>query len=930
MQPGRNSRAHQRREERNSANTPEGETAMKTTYLICVAMALAGARAIAQPQIIRTEGLGQPLADSARIGDPDPAAPPDNLWVRAVASLPVDPRGYIVYQRGKQLATLDRGSFDPTLPFCAVASDSSEPRTDGTDSAITTGQQLRASVIAMQPNSLDLGPFHLTTDLMRIRVQRFDGAVVLGFMWPREAGSPAPLRRGALVGELREILGPTLEYGTGKIAVAEDGVKKADFTAEVSVINFEALVQNRETKRPITNMDISQFQVYEACAPADGASCKPVESLRMLSKKQRQGTVNFIVIPEIGGLLSHRATIKAAVGRLVDYTGPKDRAAIVPYHQHAVIWQPLTSNTQLYKRRANELFQADVGSGHVTFINTYHAVSMALNEVASLQPNERNVILLITEGRDCFNPYAIAKLAAEHSASIWVMDLTGNNQMELKPLAEMSGGIYFRVNSYDALMARIVEFVGIWNEVYFLSYESGIRNDDGPAPRREIRVADAGDVTLTVSKGFRGPQVVASMYNPEPSNGPSDPSKWFSKARSIEDLVRLIHQITSDPDFVGFTARAIGISKSVDEFLVFLEHADHIATPKRQKTIGHLIAANLDTFANKNPSADDWLKLRARVGHAEDWKRVTEYVLPKLQRAGEILQALEVQSIPETPGFTEDTNRALVGDMAYAHMRHFRDTRPHPPQIDAFVALLDRSRRIPAQLALGAQSFDRLAAEVRSAFYETKGQGESLALLEGLLLSATDPGQFWAIVRLYETTQADAGFVAGQAVLRCLKVLASFPSRETMIAESLRRARTTSDKLSVLRHLNGSLAQINDLKGEAEDETGLIGVYSLAISRAGSAGELIVALRGPSDPRFAAAGTVRDRMIAAELWHFGKLAATPDQYLALSGLTDTANLKKTILSAGLSKLADPAAQEQLKAVLAQIRVASATHAGAVK
>jgi len=903
---------------------------MKKTYLIWVsiAIAMAGAHAFSQPQIIRTGGLGQPLADSARIGDPDLGTPPDNIWVRTVAPLPVNPLGYTVYQRGKQLVTLDRSNFDPTHPFCVVVQAPSEPRPDDADSEIAPGQQLRASVIAMQPNSLDIGPFHLTTDLIRIRVQRSRGAVVLGFMWPREAGSPAPLRRGALVGELREILGPSLEYGTGQIAVADDGPTKPDFTAEVSVVNFEVLVQNRETKKPITNMDISQFRVYEACTPADGPSCKPVESLRMLSKKQRQGTVNFIVIPEIGGLLSHRATIKAAVGRLVDFTGPRDRAAIVPYHQRAVIWQSLTGNTELYKRRANDLFQADVGSGPVTFINTYEAVSLALNEVASRQPNERNVILLITEGHDCFNPYAIAKLAAEHSASIWVMDLTGNNQMELKPLAEMSGGVYFRVNSYDDLMKRIEEFVGIWKEVYFLSYQSAVHSDGELPTRREIRVVDAGDVTLTVSKGFRGPQVVASMYNPEASSDPSEISKSFSEARSVEDLGRLIHQITSDSDFVGFTARAIGMSKSVDEFFMFLNHADHVATPKRQKTIGHLIAANLDTFANKNPSADDWLKLRARVGHAEDWKRITQYFIPKLQSAREILLALDVQSIPETPGFTEAANRALVADMAYGHLRHFRDARPSPPQIDAFVGLLDQSRRTPALLTLGSLSFDRLAAEVRSTFDHTKGQGESLVLLENLLLSATDSEQFWSIVRIFETTRPDAGFVAGQAVLRCLKVLGSFPSRETMIPEALKRMRTTSDKLSVLRYLNGSLAQINDLKGGAEDEGGLIRVYSAAISKARSADELIIALGGPFDPKFAAAGGVRDRMIAAELSQFGKLAATPDQYLALSSLTDTVSLKKTILGTGLSKLADPAAQGRLKVALAQIPSVSVAHGGA--
>src|SRR6185312_15799298 len=124
------------------------------------------------------------------------------------------------------------------------------------------------------------------------------------------AGSATPLRRGALVGELREILGSRLEFGRGQITPREDSGLPI-FSTTTSVVNFEVLIQDKQTKAPISNVRLDQFRVYEGCAP-EAPSCKPVDSLRLLTAEKREGTVNFIVLPEIGGLVSHRATIRGA------------------------------------------------------------------------------------------------------------------------------------------------------------------------------------------------------------------------------------------------------------------------------------------------------------------------------------------------------------------------------------------------------------------------------------------------------------------------------------------------------------------------------------------------------------------------------------------------------------------------------------------
>src|SRR5947208_729924 len=106
----------------------------------------------AQVQTTRTQGLGRMLADSDRIGDPDPRAQTDPLWVLAISPIPVSLDGYLVFQGRNQLSTLrkDKSTFDPTSPFCVVALDLPAPSAVDADPEIPPGQQLQASVIAMQ------------------------------------------------------------------------------------------------------------------------------------------------------------------------------------------------------------------------------------------------------------------------------------------------------------------------------------------------------------------------------------------------------------------------------------------------------------------------------------------------------------------------------------------------------------------------------------------------------------------------------------------------------------------------------------------------------------------------------------------------------------------------------------------------------------
>jgi hypothetical protein len=881
-------------------------------------------------QVVVTKGLGEVLSGSERLGDPAPGEPQPPLWIRANSAMALSADGFVIYQKGERLRDLKKGHFDPSAPFCAVVAEPSGLEADLPDPGIKTGEQLTADVIPMRNNPADIGRYHLSTDLLVVRVQNASWIISFGFMWPRQTGSPAGVRRGARIQELQDILGASLDFGKGRIASPECGGVDNTWCVTASLVNFEVLVLDKDKTHALTDIQPHQFRIYEGCSPEQTSSCPQVHPVSIETAARKSGRVDFIVLPEIGGGDSHRTIIRDAVSRLVDFTQPQDRAAIVPYSERAAVWQPLTSDKQQYRAQAATLFDANVGS-RSGYINTYGAVTMALTELASANPGARHVMLILTEGHDCFNPYEIAKLAAAHNASVWVLDLTGRNHAELKPLAELSGGFYFRVDGYESLLSHIEEFIRMWEKVYLISYYPVVFPGGDQAPEREIRVDGAGTVFLTVTKGFRGPQVIANMTDLQAYYTASPLSQKFLDAHKVKDLIPLIHQIESDDDFTGFVERAIGLSESTGEFLGFLDQLDHIGSGKRQKTIGHLITANLDGFAAMAPGAKDWLRLRSRVGHAEDWKRVTGVLLPRMTDAGDFLGALSVADIPETAGYTEGSLAAMVGETAVAQVQHFVSLHPTASQKDSFLSLLPAAEeRVRARRAFGAL-VRQLAPDIARAFQESQDSDARLSVLEGFLRSTTGPGEFAEIMDLYPRAgQPGANAVASVAILNSLKTWASLPSPQEMIPVALKNVRDCLGRVAVVRELQGSIDQINQLKEDQPDQACLIATYLLAARRARSAADLSSALAPPVHRQPIEYEQLRERLIQSLLPEFKTQARSAEQYLALAGEAQAIELKTEVLTAGLAALTDPQAKLALQNALGQLGRLEAKQTGAGK
>jgi hypothetical protein len=853
-------------------------------------------------QFANTHSANRLLAESTRIGDPTVALP--DLWMRSNSRLGLSAHGYVVFQNGHRLRSLDKSSFDPAIPFCVIDVESAATSDAPPDPQMAAGEERPASVVPPRENPADLGPFHLLTDLLLVSAQGSPWTIQFGFMWPRGAGSAPTARRSITVADLHAIVGPEFAFGTGKIASPPGTIRVDTFN-----LGFEVLVLDDTRTNARKDIKDGQFTVYEGCTPTQPGSCNPVAHLEVERADTTGGGVNFMVVAEIGSQASQGAMVRDAVARLADFTKPQDRLAIIPYHQRPIIWQRLTGDTDRYRARAASLLNADVGARD-GYINTRAAVAMALTDVAgkaepasgnNAQFPQRNVILLATQGYDCFNAYELAKMAAEHNTSIWVLDLTGMNRGELRPLAEMSGGFYFRVDGYEDLLAHMQQFIEMWHRVYLLSYHASPPDNEGRQPRREIRVTRAGGsdlekVSLIVSKGFHGPQVVANMVDLEETYVEKRP---FGDAQNMSELLSFLHEIDEDSDFPGYVLKGILLAQEPAEFFGFLDRIDHMLTPKRRKTIGHLITANLEVFRAMKPKADDWMKLRSKIGNAEDWKQVTEAFLPELNSADLLLRALKIDETGGDPQFAEELG-ALAPGMALGQARRFGSLMRTDSQRDAFLALLpDEYQKIQARRAFG-MPLERAAPDISRIFQDTSDPTRSVLFLQGLLCSASNPAEFGDVLTLYRKAgKPNYQMVASDAVLACLKNLASFSAPQTTIPMALGIVQGCGGRLAAVRELKGTITQINQLKEESGVESCLPSLYLLAVRQARTAEELAAALSIPQRAGGGDPETLRDEVIDALLLEFQRDGRPADQYFVLGNKARAAALKIAVWQAGL-------------------------------
>ncbi len=147
----------------------------------------------------------------------------------------------------------------------------------------------------------------------------------------------------------------------------------------------------------------------------------------------------------------------------VENMNAQDRGAIIHFDTNVVLMSSLTNN---HNRLKNDISNIP-GPGELTYMG--EALLKALQELnANGQGDHSHVIVLFTDGgwNGDLNPETVAYWARENRTFIFTVDLSGSQDSSLlKEIAEITGGVYFPVDSIEEFRAIYDDLVTILDKM---------------------------------------------------------------------------------------------------------------------------------------------------------------------------------------------------------------------------------------------------------------------------------------------------------------------------------------------------------------------------------------------------------------------------------------------------------------------------------
>jgi Ca-activated chloride channel homolog len=218
----------------------------------------------------------------------------------------------------------------------------------------------------------------------------------------------------------------------------------------------------------VTNLDRGNFQVWEDNVPQ-----------RIASFQHQDVPVSLgILVDNSGSMRDKRAAINDAALHLVKVSNPADAAFIVNFSDRAIIDQDFTSNVSLLEKGLSHI---DSRGGTAL----YDAVVASANEMARHAKQQKQVLLIITDGEDNASrltlEQAIRRVQAlngpvVYSIGLLYEDLTKEEaaraRQDLEALALQTGGVaYFprSLNDVNEIAAQVASDI---RNQYTLGYHS--------------------------------------------------------------------------------------------------------------------------------------------------------------------------------------------------------------------------------------------------------------------------------------------------------------------------------------------------------------------------------------------------------------------------------------------------------------------------
>jgi Ca-activated chloride channel homolog len=218
----------------------------------------------------------------------------------------------------------------------------------------------------------------------------------------------------------------------------------------------------------VTNLNRGDFQVWEDNVPQKIASFQHQDVPVSLG----------ILVDNSGSMRDKRAAINDAALHLVKVSNPADAAFIVNFSDRAIIDQDFTSNVSLLEKGLSHI---DSRGGTAL----YDAVVASANEMARHAKQQKQVLLIITDGEDNASrltlDQAIRRVQAlngpvVYSIGLLYEDLTKEEaaraRQDLEALALQTGGVaYFprSLNDVNEIAAQVASDI---RNQYTLGYHS--------------------------------------------------------------------------------------------------------------------------------------------------------------------------------------------------------------------------------------------------------------------------------------------------------------------------------------------------------------------------------------------------------------------------------------------------------------------------
>jgi VWFA-related protein len=287
--------------------------------------------------------------------------------------------------------------------------------------------------------------------------------------------------------------------GTVEQAPAEPPKKPAPrheeaplFVSNVRLVNLLVSVSDR-AGHPISNLRPEEFEVFEDGVPQKVAVAGSGEV-----------PFNLVLLVDLSGsTIRDRPAMKEAARRFVAVTRPQDRIALyVLADGQFQVLSTLTAD----RKRLGELIEQipDLRGG----TPLYAAMVLAYAEELAARPQERNALVVISDGMDdglvtqkaaCVPFDRLRRAAAVMPALIYPIHLDSRNIFygaralrQMRQLAEASGGRLFPAQSIQDLDPVYEQVAGELRSVHTLAYYPANQKFDGRWRRIQVRVKRAG------------------------------------------------------------------------------------------------------------------------------------------------------------------------------------------------------------------------------------------------------------------------------------------------------------------------------------------------------------------------------------------------------------------------------------------------------